>query len=96
MDQSLAALLWGKSEWTKGPESSSKVSRETGIGPWMAPPSTFKQWKGPKWETDFLPLLVLTRRRRSTGKPVHYYWNCLKYVQSNFRFPPGCCRTVAY
>ena len=32
-------LFLGKSVWTNGPESSSKVSPYTGIGPWMALPS---------------------------------------------------------
>ena len=31
-------LLLGKFVWTNGPESSSKVSPCTGIGPWMALP----------------------------------------------------------
>ena len=32
------ALFSGKLVWTNGAESSSKVSLETGIGPWMALP----------------------------------------------------------
>ena len=32
-------LFLGKFVWTNGPESSSKVSPYTGIGPWMALPS---------------------------------------------------------
>ena len=32
-------LFLGKLVWTNGPESSSKVSPYTGIGPWMALPS---------------------------------------------------------
>ena len=32
-------LFLGKFVWTNGPESSSKVSPYTGIGPWMAIPS---------------------------------------------------------
>ena len=38
MDQSLVYLFLGKFVWTNGPESSSKVSPYTGIGPWMALP----------------------------------------------------------
>ena len=38
--------------------------------------STLSDPEGVYWETDFLPLLVLTRQGRSTGKkPVQYwYW----------------------
>ena len=40
MDQSLVhTFSWGEFVWTNGPESSSKVSPYTGIGPWMALPS---------------------------------------------------------
>ena len=40
VDQSLLLYLFlGKFVWTIGPESSSKVSPYTGIGPWMAIPS---------------------------------------------------------
>ena len=40
MDQSLVHTFFlGKFVWTNGPESSSKVSPYTGIGPWMALPS---------------------------------------------------------
>ena len=40
MDQSLVHMNFlGKFAWTNGPESSSKVSPYTGIGPWMALPS---------------------------------------------------------
>ena len=35
------ALLSGKFVWTNGDESSSKVSPETGIGPWIALPSDY-------------------------------------------------------
>ena len=85
-------LFLGRLVWTNGPESSSKVSPYTGIGPWMAIPRVqgcqngvegessapkfqgygFSGANGHKWETDFLPLLVLTRRGRSTGK--NQYW----------------------
>ena len=42
MDQSLVHTLFlGKFVWTNGPESSSKISPYTGIGPWMALPSEF-------------------------------------------------------
>ena len=41
MDQSLGALFSGKSVWTNGRESSSKVSPEMGIGPWMALPRNY-------------------------------------------------------
>ena len=34
-------LFLGKFVWTNGPESSSKVSPHTGIGPWIAIPSVF-------------------------------------------------------
>ena len=34
----------GKFIWTNGPESSSKVSPYTGIGPWMALPSLLRPW----------------------------------------------------
>ena len=43
MDQSLVHTFFlGKCVWTNGPESSSKVSPYTGIGPWvwMALPSS--------------------------------------------------------
>ena len=45
MDQFLVALscLQGKSSWTNGPESSSEVSPETGVGPWMALPNLVSQ-----------------------------------------------------
>ena len=36
-------LFLGKFVWTNGPESSSKVSPYTGIGPWMALPSNATQ-----------------------------------------------------
>ena len=39
MHQSLCTLFLGRSVWTNSPESSSKVSPETGIGVWMALPS---------------------------------------------------------
>ena len=40
MDQIIGPYLFlGKFVWTNGPESSSKVSPYTGIGPWMALPS---------------------------------------------------------
>ena len=39
MDQSLVHTYSCKFIWTNGPESSSKVSPYTGIGPWMALPS---------------------------------------------------------
>ena len=40
MDQSLVhTFSWGHFVWTNGPESSSKVSPYSGIGPWMSLPS---------------------------------------------------------
>ena len=43
-------LFLGKFVWTNGPESSSKVSPYTGIGPWMALPS---KKKTNSWERRF-------------------------------------------
>ena len=41
MDKSIGPYLFlGKFVWTNGPESSSKVSPYTGIGPWMVLPRT--------------------------------------------------------
>ena len=39
-------VFWSDSVWTNGPESSSKVSSETGIGPWMALPSSVPNYQG--------------------------------------------------
>ena len=38
-------LFLGKFVWTNGPESFSKVSPYTGIGPWMALPREEKKYK---------------------------------------------------
>ena len=38
----LVPCFQGKSAWTNGPERSSKVSPETGIGPWMALPRNLR------------------------------------------------------
>ena len=40
-------LFLGKFVWTNGPESSSKASPYTGIGPWMALPSWNRKWPEP-------------------------------------------------
>ena len=42
-------LFLGKFVWTNGPESSSKVSPYTGIGPWMALPSYSRGKKHKEW-----------------------------------------------
>ena len=59
------ALFSGKFVWTNGPESSSKVSPVTGIGPWMALPS--KEEVKTEWGTS----TEATRpRHASTGPSV--------------------------
>ena len=42
----------GKFVWANGPESSSKVSPYTGIGPWMALPRSYTQWPSLKTLTS--------------------------------------------
>ena len=61
MDQSLVPMNFlGKFVWTNGPESSSKVSPYTGIGPWMALPSIKRERRT---STNFL------NTPRATGHP---------------------------
>ena len=85
MDQSLGPLFSGKYVWTSGPESSSKVLPEIGIGPWMAllrpiPFATkyfpitsenFKSGNGNKhFDKDSGPRRVMSRNSRKYNR----YW----------------------
>ena len=76
MDQSLVHTFFlGKFVWTNGPESSSKVSPYTGIGPWMALPRTSAEVGGRKtqsarqWPTH-APKLGLTSEYSEKASPA--------------------------
>ena len=65
MDESVGpcafACFQGMSAWTNGPESSSRVSPATGIGPWMGLPS-FRKLSGTfleLLETSLFALLIV-------------------------------------
>ena len=66
MNQSLGALFSGKSVWIHGPESSSKASPETGLGPWIGERSCVPCiWKLPNGYSK-----NLLGTRRGSQKPA--------------------------
>ena len=79
MDQSLVHMNFlGKFVWTNGPESSSKVSPSTGIGPWMAPPSRLGGW-GRRTDPE---IGAVTPKNHSFEPPE-------RWPQSRFKCPKG-------
>ena len=54
-------LFLGKFVWTNGPESSSKVSPYTGIGPWMALPRRRNHWTERGDDDIFSRLAIVVR-----------------------------------